>query len=225
MSRPTSAMIFAAGFGTRMGNLTRDLPKPMLPLGDRPMIDHSIDLLRDAGISRIVANVHYLADQMIPHLESLGVHVVHEKTEILETGGGLRNALPFLHDGPVVTLNPDALWLGTNPISALLAAWQPEMKSLLMLCDQNRVLGPVKSGDFSLEQGEIQRGGPFLYGGAQIIMPDRLSEIEDRAFSLNRYWDLLADTGPLNGIVHTGSWCDIGTPDGLALAKKALMDV
>ena len=178
MSRPTSAVIFAAGFGTRMGKLTRDLPKPMLPLGGRPMINHAIDLLREAGISRIVANVHYLSDQMIPHLEGLGVHVVHERTEILETGGGLRNALPFLDDGPVVTLNPDALWLGANPISALLAAWQPKMQGLLMLCDQDRVLGPVRTGDFSLEQGVIQRGGPFLYGGAQIINPDRLGEID-----------------------------------------------
>lgn len=219
------AMIFAAGFGTRMGSLTRDLPKPMVPLAGRPMIDHAIDLLRDAGVTRIVANAHYLADRLIPHLEEREVIVSHEKDVILDTGGGLRAALPLLGDEPVITVNPDALWLGGNPIRALLGGWQDHMRALLVLVDQSRATGNASQGDFSLEQGEIRRNGPYFYGGAQIIRMDRLTNIPDDVFSLNRYWDHLADTAPLHGIVHEGRWFDIGTPEGLSLAERALADV
>ena len=225
MTAPSSAMIFAAGFGTRMGPLTRDLPKPMVPLAGRPMIDHAIDLLRGAGINRIVANVHYLADKLVPHLERHDIIVSHEEQVILETGGGLRAALPLLGDGPVITLNPDALWLGKNPVETLLENWQDHMDALLVLIDQSRAVGSVAKGDFSLEHGEILRNGPYLYGGAQIIRTDRLGEIDASAFSLNRYWDHLSKTAPLNGVVHEGRWCDIGTPDGLKMAERALADV
>ena len=126
-----AAMIFAAGFGTRMGELTRSTPKPMLPLAGRPMIDHAIDLVRNAGIVRVVANTHYLADQIEPHLVRRDVVAVRETPEILETGGGLKAALPHLGADPVVTLNPDAAWTGSNPISTLLNAWRPEMSALL----------------------------------------------------------------------------------------------
>ena len=113
---PKAAMIFAAGFGTRMGALTRTIPKPMVPLGGRPMIAHAIDLLRDAGIEKIIANTHYLPDQIEPYLKDQGVKVLRETPDILDTGGGLRAALPLLGADPVVTINPDALWLGPNPI-------------------------------------------------------------------------------------------------------------
>lgn len=225
MTHPTSAMIFAAGFGTRMGPLTRDLPKPMVPLGGRPMIDHAIDLLEGAGITRIVANTHYLADRMTPHLVARGVAIAHEPGPILDTGGGLRAALPLLDDGPVITLNPDTLWLDQNPITALKEAWRPDMQALLMMVDPASVVGGTKGGDFSLEHGEIRRNGPFLYGGAQIIQPAGLSQIEGEVFSLNRYWDHLASNGPLHGITHQGRWCDIGTPEGLARAEGVLNHV
>ena len=225
MSIDLPAMIFAAGFGTRMRHLTRATPKPMVPLGGQPMIAQTINLLREAGVTRIVANVHYLADRMIPFLEERDVLVLREEPEILDTGGGLRAALPYFGAGPVITVNPDALWLGLNPISTLHAAWRPNMKALLMLVDQGSAYGTDSEGDFSLEHGEIRRLGPMIYGGAQIICTDHLVDIEDNVFSLNAYWDYLSRTAPLNGVVHQGEWCDIGTPEGLALAEELLLDV
>lgn len=220
-----SAMIFAAGFGTRMGDLTRNLPKPMLPLAGRPMIDHAVTMVRDAGIENIAANTHYLADRIDPHLHALGVTVLTETPEILDTGGGLKAALPHLGDGPVVTLNPDAAWKGANPVRTLLDAWQPKMQALLLLVPVGMAGSRRSKGDFSLEHGLVRRTGPFIYTGAQIIRTDHLSEIADPVFSLNRYWDLLADTGPIHGIVYPGQWRDIGYPEGLADAERMISDV
>ena len=220
-----AAMIFAAGFGTRMGELTRSTPKPMLPLAGRPMIDHAIDLVRNAGIVRVVANTHYLADQIEPHLVRRDVVALRETPEILETGGGLKAALPHLGADPVVTLNPDAAWTGSNPISTLLNAWRPEMSALLLLIPVENALTDRSDGDFSLENGELRRKGSFLYTGAQIIRTDCLAEIAEESFSLNLYWDLLSRTGPIHGVLHQGGWCDIGHPEGLTAAERMLKNV
>lgn len=211
-----SAMIFAAGFGTRMGKLTQNTPKPMLPLAGRPMIDHCIDLLRDAGIGTVVANTHYLPTALEQHLRAHGVITLREDP-ILETGGGLKAALPRLGSGPVITMNPDALWLGPNPVKALLSEWVPAMSALLMLSETGE-----EHGDFSLEKGVIQRNGPFRYTGLQIIRTDRLNEIAEPVFSLNRYWDLMLASGPLHGAVHSGGWSDIGTEEKLVAANRRL---
>ena len=219
------AMIFAAGFGTRMGALTKDMPKPMVPLAGRPMIDHTIDLVKGAQITRIVANTHYLHDKIEPHLSANRIEVCREKPDILDTGGGLKAALPQLGSDVVITINPDAVWLGPNPIQLLIEAWSPSMQALLMLVPLRNAETTREAGDFSLEQRDIQRKGNFLYAGAQIIKTTGLSRISDTVFSLNRYWDLLADDGPLNGIAYGGRWCDIGTPDGLARAERLLEDV
>ena len=225
MTARFSAMIFAAGFGTRMGSLTRDLPKPMVPMNGRPMIDFSIKLLRDAGITRIVANAHYLPHRIIPHLENLGVTVSHEEEGILDTGGGLKAALPLLGKGPVITINPDALWMGENPVLALMGAWRDDMNGLLMLVENANVLGGFEKGDFSLEHGEIRRNGPYLFGGAQIIQTEKLRTLEGAAFSLNRYWDVLAKQCALHGLVYSGNWCDLGTAEGLARGEQGLRNV
>ncbi len=210
-----SAMIFAAGFGTRMGDLTKTTPKPMLPVAGRPLIDHSIKHLRAAGVTKIVANTHYLADRISPHLMALDVVVSHENT-ILETGGGLRAAQPLLGDSPVITMNPDVAWKGGNPVTELLKHWKDDMRALLMLTPGH------EKDDFSLEHGEIRRTGPFRYTGLQMLRTDWLPNIQDAAFSLNVYWNLLAETGPIHGCVFSGEWCDVGTPDGLAVAEQLL---
>lgn len=222
---PSSAMVFAAGFGTRMRPLTDDLPKPMIPLQGRPMIDRAVAHLRDAGIERIAANTHYLADRIAPHLASLGVQASPEPDSILDTGGGLRNALPLLGRDPVITLNPDVAFIGPNPVDTLLATWRPEMTALLLLVPLEAIGVDREKGDFSLEHGKISRGGGHVYTGAQILRTDRLSEIGSDAFSLNAYWDLLMATAPLNGTVYPGEWLDIGTPAGLARAERRLADV
>lgn len=213
-----AAMIFAAGFGTRMGDLTRTTPKPMLPLAGRPMIDYAIDLLKDAGIARIVANTHYLPQAITPHLEDLDVTVLHEDP-ILETGGGLRNARDALASDPVITINPDAAWSGPNPVTQLQDAWRDDMQALLLLVPSPE---GAEDDDFSLESGQIRRSGPYRYTGLQILRTHRLNEISDQSFSLNAYWNLLAESGLLHGVVYGGEWCDIGSPKGLERAERLL---
>ncbi|MGI9388898.1 MAG: nucleotidyltransferase family protein [Boseongicola sp.] len=214
-----SLMIFAAGFGTRMAGLTNDMPKPMLPLSGRPMVDYAVDLARDAGIRKIAANTHYLSDKIEPHLERLGVSVCREEPEILDTGGGLRAANHLLLS-PTFTLNPDAGWLGANPLTELSNAWQDHMQALLLLVPSGRAKGRVGSGDFSIENGRLTRGGSLIYTGAQIIRTEGLASISLKAFSLNMYWDALEKDGALYGAIYSGQWCDIGTPEGLTLAEQ-----
>ena len=211
-----SAMIFAAGFGKRMGELTARQPKPMLPLAGRPMIDYSVDLLRQAGVRNIVANTHYLPNELEAHLKELGVTTLREDP-ILETGGGLRAALPALGPGPVLTMNPDVTWSGPKPVLEVLSRWKPEMSALLMLSRANNA-----SSDFSLLDGKISRIGPFQYTGLEVINTERLSEIGDDVFSLNMYWDLLLDDGPLYGCEYSGTWTDIGTREKLDAMNQYL---
>ncbi|MDA8585826.1 nucleotidyltransferase family protein [Rhodobacteraceae bacterium] len=225
MTTVRSAMIFAAGFGTRMGELTANTPKPLVPLAGRPMIDYTIDLLYAAGITQIVANVHYLAEQMAAHVETRGVTVAHEADCILDTGGGLRAALPLLGDGPVITINPDVFWHGTNPISFLMSEWKSSMTSLLLLIPKERALGTDHVGDFMLDSTIIRREGPFLFSGAQILRTDDIDRISDDVFSLNAYWDLLARDNHLQGVAYPDTWCDIGTPRGLTQAEALIADV
>lgn len=219
-------MIFAAGFGTRMGALTRDRPKPLIEVAGKPLIGHALDMARDAGIRHCVANTHYLYERLEPWLEAEGVTVSREWPAIRDTGGGLRQALPLLGDGPVMTLNPDAVWTGPNPLGALQHVWQGgQMGALLMLVPVTRALGRQGGGDFSMdEDGRLRRGGDLLYAGAQILDPAGLDGIGERVFSLNRVWDDLAQRGELFGTLHQGDWCDVGQPGGIALAESMLRE-
>ncbi|MDO9527299.1 MAG: nucleotidyltransferase family protein, partial [Gemmobacter sp.] len=172
-NRFDAVMLFSAGFGTRMGALTATRPKPLVPVAGRALIDHALDLIADAGIARTVVNLHYLGDQIAAHLAGRpDTALSWEQDVILDTGAGLRAALPMLGDGPVYTLNPDAIWTGTNPLRTLEREWRPDMGALLMLGHVDQVRGRVGKGDFSLDaQGRITRGGDYLYLGAQIIDP------------------------------------------------------
>ena len=222
--RPSAAMIFAAGFGTRMGLLTKARPKPLIEVGGTTLIDRAIALTRAAGIERIVANTHYLADQMGAHLTAHDIAVSHEAPTILDTGGGLRQALPYLGAGPVFTLNPDAVWTGPNPLQSLAAAWEHgRMGALLMLVSSNRANAHRGSGDFDRNaDSRLTRGTGYIYTGAQIVDPAGLDDIEEKVFSLNAYWNRLDAEGRLFGIVHPGGWCDVGTPDGIAAAEAMI---
>ncbi len=224
MTRP-AILVFAAGFGTRMGALTRDRPKPLVTVAGRALLDHALDLATGAQISRIVVNIHYKGDMIRDHLATRpDIRISDETDAILETGGGLRQALPLLGPGPVFTLNSDAIWQGPNPLHILHSAWDPaSMDALLLLIDQSRAVGHTGPGDFGIDgAGRLSRGGGYTYTGAQILCPDGVSDIPDRAFSLNRLWDRMLGTGRLCGVVYPGQWCDVGQPDSIPLAETML---
>lgn len=216
-------MIFAAGLGTRMRPLTDARPKPLIPVAGRALLDRALDLGRDAGAGPVVVNTHYLGRQIAAHLAGRDVAISDEPGAILDTGGGLRHALPLLGAGPVMTLNPDVVWTGPNPLAALDAAWRDDMDALLMLVPLARATARQGAGDFALDAaGRVARRGDFVYGGAQIIRPNRLAAIPDAAFSLNRLWDMLIADGRAFGIVHGGGWCDVGYPGAIPLAEALI---
>ena len=217
-------MIFAAGKGTPMAPLTDATPKPLIPVGGRTLLDRALDLARDAGVGPVVVNIHHLGGQIRDHIGAQ-VAISDETVLLLETGGGLRKALPLLGAGPVITMNPDVIWTGPNPVAALLGAWRDDMDALLMLVPIARTHGRQGGGDFSLDPDKrLIRKGDLVYGGAQIIRPDRLEEIAETVFSLNLLWDRLIADGRAFGLVHGGEWCDVGRPDCIPLAEGLLRD-
>lgn len=226
MSRdlPRSIMVYAAGFGTRMKTLTRDMPKPMIPVAGRPLIDHTLDLARAVDLQRIVVNTHYKADILQNHLAPQDVLISDEQPEILDTGGGLRHALPLLGGGPVYTSNSDAIWAGPNPFQMLRTAWDPARMDGLMLCvPLARAVGRQGGGDFSADEaGRISWGGDLVWGGVQIIKTAGLSAINEQAFSTRLLWNPMIEAGRLVALEYPGHWCDVGHPEGITLAEQLL---
>jgi len=220
---PRALMLFAAGFGTRMRPLTDATPKPLIKVAGQPMIDRVVAFARQAGITNIVANAHYRADQIQKHFAQSKVVISVETPQILETGGGMRAARPLLGRGPVFSANSDAVWVGDNPFDALREVWNPEtMDALLLLIDPVNALGHT-GGDFDLgPDGRIQRGAGAIYSGVQIIRTQSLMDIPERSFSLNRLWDTYIEAGRAYGTVHHGKWCDVGTPGAIAMAEEML---
>jgi len=217
-------MIFAAGLGTRMGALTKDRPKPLVEVAGRPLIDYALDIANGAGLRRIVVNTHYLSDQLQRHLSDLPVRISDEPDQLLDTGGGLRKALPLLGDGPVFTLNSDAIWRGPNPLEHLRANWNPNrMDALLLLVPPAPSTAHAGAGDFLMSpDGRLQRGPGMIYLGAQIIAPDLLHTFAQDVFSLNLVWDKMIARGRLFGATYPGQWRDVGSPKGLKEAQKML---
>ena len=223
--RPLPLMLFAAGFGTRMGALTANRPKPLIEVAGKPLIDHALHLAETAGITKIVVNLHYLGGQIADHLKDRDILLSWERDLILETGGGLKAALPLLGDGPVLTLNTDAVWSGQNPLTQLLNAWDPaKMDALLLLLPAEAALGHSGNGDFRLDpNGRISRANGVsapIYLGAQILKTQDLSAIAEPVFSLNRLWDIAIANNRAYGLIHQGGWCDVGRPEGIVLAES-----
>lgn len=221
---PQAVMLFAAGFGTRMGELTADRPKPLIPVAGRALIDHALDLATGAGAACIVVNLHYKAEMLVAHLADRDVALSHEVPDILETGGGLRQALPLLGDGPVFTLNTDAIWNGPNPLELARAAWDPDRMDALLVCiSPDTALGYAGRGDFVPDdEGRLTRGPGLIYGGAQIIKTGGVSSVNDRVFSLNVLWDAMLAEGRLFGLTYPGQWCDVGHPEGITIAERMI---
>lgn len=228
MRAPFPLMLFAAGFGTRMGQLTATQPKPLIRVAGLPLIDHARRLAAQAGVQRQVANLHYRGEQLAQHLAGTGVALSWEKETILDTGGGLKAALPLLGNGPVLTLNTDAIWTGPNPLTRLMQMWDPErMDQLFLLLPAAQAQSASGRSDFVMDsQGRVDwakgRDG-FLYLGAQIIQPHLLTESE-AAFSLHAPWSRAMAAGRAYGVLHQGGWCDVGHPGGIAVAERLLRD-
>jgi MurNAc alpha-1-phosphate uridylyltransferase len=234
MITPTHAMVLAAGLGTRMRPLTEDTPKPLLPLCERSLLHHAMDRLRDAGIANVVVNAHWFADQVADAAAAHGDDpppVVLRETQLLETGGGVKAALPHLGDQPFVVVNGDAFWLdGPRPALARMAgAFDPaEMDALLLLVRTAQVDGETGRGDFLLDPlGRARRPlereiAPYLFGGVQILSPRLFDGMPDGPFSLNRVYDRAIEQGRLFGLVHDGAWFHLSTPRDLERAETML---
>lgn len=217
-------MLFAAGFGQRMQPLTQHLPKPLIKVAGKALIDHALDLAQGAQIGPIVANTHYKSEMIARHLADKMVTLSCERPVLLETGGGLRAALPLLGAEPVLTLNTDAVWRGANPLKMLQARWDPiQMDALLLCIPPQQARGHYRTGDFlRAADGRLTRGCGLIYCGAQLLKTDGLHKIQERAFSLNLLWDQIAAQGRLYGCVYRGYWCDVGCPESINLAQDML---
>ena len=228
-------MILAAGLGTRMRPLTDACPKPLLPVAGQPMIDRVLDLAVQAGVSRAVVNLHYLGRMIRNHLAARATPEIvysEEQPQILDTGGGIVQALPLLGPAPFFTVNSDAVWAGPNPLVHLTDTWDPDrMDALLLLVHRDRVRNYARRGDFALERdgaAPVRRGAadtaPYVYTGAQIIAPGVFSSAPSGPFSLNLIWDALIDLGRVAAVAYPGDWVDVGTPAGLDAAAAALAE-
>ena len=228
-----TAMVMAAGMGKRMRPLTATMPKPMVRVGGKPLIDHALDRLADSGVSRAVVNVHYLADALEAHVlerDSPKVVISDERDALLETGGGLIKAQDELPD-PFYCLNADNIWLD-GPKSAfhdLSARWNPdEMDALLLLVSHARVENFAGKGDFHMDAvGRLTRRksgriAPFIYTGIQLVSKRLLRDAPEGKFSTNILWNRAMEEGRLFGISFTGLWFEVGTPEAIAPTQDAL---
>lgn len=231
------AMVMAAGKGTRMRHLTRTMPKPLVPFAGRPLIDHVLDRLEEAGIEEIIVNVHHFADALEAHLagrKGARILISDEREALLDTGGGAKKALPLLSGEPIITFNSDSVWLegwGAN-LRNLIAAFEPErMDALLMIADAVRTIGYVGRGDFLMDQeGRLTRRepgttAPFMFAGVQIIKPALFESGPSEPFSTNLIWDRLIAKGSLYGQRMSGIWMHLGAPEDLAEAESFLRDL
>ncbi|NDV02801.1 nucleotidyltransferase family protein [Pseudoroseicyclus sp. CLL3-39] len=218
-------MILAAGRGTRMGPLTESRPKPLIEVAGRPLIEHALALTEPLMPLTRVVNLHYRGAQIRAHL---GDRVVYsEEPELLESGGGLRAALPLLGPAPCFVLNADAAWERQTALAELAATWDAErMDALLLLIPRANATGHPGKGDFDLAaDGRITRGTGYIYPGAHITRTEGLAGIPEAAFSLNVLWDRMIAAGRLYGLVHHGGWVDVGQPGSLPLAEELLARV
>ncbi len=222
--KPEAILIYAAGLGTRMDALTAHRPKPLIPVSGRPLIDHALALTADIAPLCRVVNVHYLADQIRTHLAGRDIAFSDEVDLLRETGGGLKHAHPLLGDGPVMTLNTDAVWQGPNPLHALIGAWRgDDMDGLVLLVPRDDAVGHRGTGDFAIDaDGRIRRGQGHVYTGAQIVWPDRFLARSETVFSTNVVWDQMIAKRRLYGLVYDGRFADVGHPEAIETAENLL---
>lgn len=228
---PHTAMVLAAGLGTRMRPLTDETAKPLIEVAGRSMINRLLDNLALAGVKRAVVNVHWCADLVEAHLrdrQDIEIIISNERDQVLETGGGLANARPLLGDDPVFVVNTDAFWepIGSGPLIALAESFNLElMDELLLLADTKRCLGFPGAGDFLKDDaGKLTRRGealnaPWAYAGLRILKPQLYDNAPIAPFSANRIWNDLLPKGRIYGHPLDRFWLHIGDPKALKDAE------
>jgi MurNAc alpha-1-phosphate uridylyltransferase len=234
--RPTSAFVLAAGKGERMRPLTADRPKPLVSVYGKPLIDHVLDRLADAGITRAIVNVHYLADHIKKHLarrKTPSIAISDERNELLDTGGGVLKALPELGRDPFLIHNSDSIWIegmGSN-LKRLLGSWDDSaMDALLLVASVATSIGYDGPGDFQMDTtGRLTRQSgarvaPFVFAGVSIAHPRLFDGAPQGRFSLNKVWDRAIKSGRLYGLRLEGIWMHVGTPDAIGHAENAIAE-
>ena len=233
-THPQTAMVLAAGLGTRMRPLTDTKPKPLVPVAGKPLLDHVLDRLADAGVERAVVNVHYLAEQIIAHTKSRTtprVTISDERGLLLGTGGGVVKALPELGAAPFFHINSDTIWIdGVRPnLTRLAAAFDAaSMDALLLLAPTSGSVGYDGRGDFAMNpDGRLNRRGerevaPFVYAGAAILSPAMFKGAPQGEFSLTDLFGRAQNAGRLHGLRLEGLWMHVGTPGAVGDAEQAI---
>ena len=230
---PKTAMVLAAGLGTRMRPLTNDRPKALVEVGGRALIDHVLDRLADAGVEKTVVNVHWFADRLESHLAARtrpAVVISDERAALLETGGGLKKARPLLGDDPVFVANIDSVWIDRgDALADLIRLWDPErMDAALLLARREGSIGFEGGGDFFLgDDGRLTFRGeaadaPYAYMGVHITRPGYADHGPDGPFSLSPLWRQSAAEGRLFGCVLDGDWMHVGDPQARDEAEARL---
>jgi MurNAc alpha-1-phosphate uridylyltransferase len=234
--KPHTAMVLAAGLGSRMRPLTDTMPKPLVPVAGRPLIDHVLDRLAEAGVTEAVVNVHYLPDQIIAHTATRAhpkVIISDERDQVLGTGGGVVKALPLLGSGPFFHVNSDTMWIEgvRQNLSRLADAFDPAtMDIMLLMAPTATSIGYHGRGDYSmLADGTLRKRRehqvvPFVYAGAAIISPAIFEGAPEGEFSLTKMFDKAGEQERLYGLRLEGVWMHVGTPDAVAAAEEALME-
>ena len=232
-----NAMVLAAGLGTRLRPITDRLPKPLVPVGGRPMIDYVLDSLAEAGVTKVAINIHHHADMMLSHLAKrmdMEILISDERDRLMNNGGGLVKGLKLLPDGPVVVMNADLFWVGEpeNQLSnlrELIQFFDPDRMDMAMLCvTLEQAIGHDGKKDFNLDaEARLTRYSegdpkPVVYAGAFVVDTAFFADAPDEPFNLNIYFDKAIRNGRLFGTMLSGHWITVGSPDGLEAAEGFL---
>lgn len=233
---PVTAMILAAGKGTRMQSFFPDLPKPLVPVAGKSLLDHALDFAFSAGVKRVIVNTSYMAEKVEQHLRSKADKRIEisRESEPLETGGGIAHALPLLGREPFFVINSDVICRNTkrHALHRLAEAWDKTMDGLLLLHPTSAAYGYAGAGDFFHHStGALKRRGeaalaPYIFSGIQLLHPRMFKNVPPGAFSLNILYNRYVQPGKwskgLYGMVHEGEWFHAGDGEGVKLAEKRL---
>jgi N-acetyl-alpha-D-muramate 1-phosphate uridylyltransferase len=234
--KPTKAMVLAAGLGLRMRPLTERIPKPLVQVAGRPLLDHVLNKLGDAGVDEAIVNVHYLPDQIIRHVAGRTrplVIVSDERNQALGTGGGVVKALPLLGETPFFLVNADTMWIDgvRSNLARLAEAFDPaRMDILLLMAPTASSIGYDGSGDYAmLPDGALRKRRehqvvPFVYAGAAVMSPAIFADAPPGEFSLTKMFDAANEQERLFGLRLDGMWMHVGTPDAVHAAEEAFLE-